>query len=152
VAIGKGAVVAIGVAVLAAGTVILRLYDYWQETSFEEAAATGAPGQPGHLVAARPGPGFPSLSDYYPPESKRQHEEGSVIVRVCVDTDGELTGDPVIAQASGVARLDQAALRVARAASGRYQPATVDGKPVKSCTKFRIRFQLKKGPPDPPKF
>jgi TonB family protein len=72
----------------------------------------------------------------------QRHEEGSVIVRVCVDTDGDLTGDPTVAQMSGIERLDQAALRVARAASGRYQPATVDGKPVKSCTKFRIQFKL----------
>ena len=147
--IGKGTVAAIVVAVVAAGTVLLRLYDYWQETSFEEASGTVVPGEAGHIRAARPGPGFPSLNDYYPLESKQQHEEGSVIVRVCVDTDGQLTGDPTIAQASGVERLDHAALRVARAASGSYQPATVDGKPVKSCTKFRIRFKLDDSPPDP---
>lgn len=141
---------AIGVAVIAAGTVLLRLYDYWQETSFEEPSGTVVPGQAGDIQAARPGPGFPALNDYYPLESKQQHEEGSVIVRVCVDADGELTGDPTLAQTSGVERLDHAALRVARAASGRYQPATVDGKPVKSCTKFRIRFKLENSPPDPP--
>jgi TonB family protein len=142
VVIGKGAVIAIAVAVIAACTVLVRLYDYWQETSFEAAYETVVPGQPGRIRAARPGPQFPALNEYYPLESKQRREEGSVIVRVCVDADGDLTGDPAVAQTSGVERLDHAALRAARAASGRYQPATVDGKPVKSCTKFRIRFKL----------
>jgi len=149
VVIGKGTVIAIAVAVIAAGTVLLRLYAYWEETRFEAAYGSVVPGQPGRIRAARPGPHFPVLDDYYPRESRRQHEEGSVIVRVCVDADGTLTGDPTLAQMSGVERLDQAALRVARAGSGRYQPATVDGKPVKSCTKFRIQFKLQNEAADP---
>jgi len=144
----KGAAIAIAVAVIAAGTVLLRLYDYWQESSFEATYGGVVPGAPGRIRTARPGPGFPQLDDYYPVESRQQHEEGAVIVRACVAADGELTGDPAVAQTSGVPRLDHAALRVALAASGRYQPATVDGKPVKSCTKFRIQFKLPDSLPD----
>jgi hypothetical protein len=46
--------------------------------------------------------------------------------------------------ASGSARLDDAALKLARAGSGHYRATTEDGQPVNSCYPFGVRFQLRK--------
>ena len=94
-------------------------------------------------VAPRPGRGFPSSEDYYPPASKRLGEEGAANIHVCVGPNGKLTEDPTLAQSSGSARLDEGALKLAKAASGRYKPATEDGNPIASCFGFRIKFQLR---------
>jgi TonB family protein len=66
-----------------------------------------------------------------------------VVVSVCVDPSGKLSGEPSVATSSGSPRLDEGALKLAKAGSGRYKPATEDGKPVAGCNKFGIRFQLK---------
>jgi TonB family protein len=95
-------------------------------------------------VAGGPGAGFPETSDFYPSPSIRLVEEGVSIVRVCVDTKGRLTSEPSTARVSGFARLDEAALKLARAGSGHYRATTEDGQPVNSCYPFGIRFQLKK--------
>jgi hypothetical protein len=65
-------------------------------------------------------------------------------VRVCVDPKGKLTSNPTTAGTSGIARLDEAALQLARAGSGHYRATTEDGRPVSSCYPVGIRFQLKK--------
>jgi hypothetical protein len=62
---------------------------------------------------------------------------------VCVGPNGKLTEDPTLAQTSGSARLDEGALKLAKAASGRYQPGTEDGQPVASCIVFKIKFELR---------
>ncbi len=89
-----------------------------------------------------PGRGFPNTADYYPAEAIRMNEQGGTSVSVCVNDAGRLTSAPAIAQSSGRARLDAAALKLARAGSGHYQPTTEDGRPVSSCYSFRIRFVL----------
>src|SRR5215469_16022648 len=94
-------------------------------------------------VAPRPGKGFPSSEDYYPPASKRLGEEGSANIHVCVGPNGKLTEDPTLAQTSGFPRLDEGAVKLAKAASGHYQPATEDGQPVAACTVFKIKFELR---------
>ena len=94
-------------------------------------------------VAPRPGKGFPSSEDYYPPASKRLGEEGSANIHVCVGPNGKLTEDPTLAQTSGSARLDEGALKLAKAASGRYQAGTEDGQPAAMCTVFKIKFELR---------
>jgi periplasmic protein TonB len=95
------------------------------------------------MVAARPGKGFPTAEEYYPPASKRLGEEGSANVHVCVGPNGKLTEEPTLAQTSGSSRLDEGALKLAKAASGHYQPGTEDGQPVASCTVFKIKFELR---------
>jgi TonB family protein len=100
-----------------------------------------------HVVrrsAGGPGAGFPETADFYPSPSIRLGEEGVSVVRVCVDGKGRLTSEPSIAGGSGIARLDEAALKLARAGSGHYRATTEDGQPVNSCYPFGIRFQLKK--------
>jgi periplasmic protein TonB len=91
-----------------------------------------------------PGTGFPSAEDYYPLASKRFNEEGYVTVHVCVGPNGKLTEDPTVAQTSGTARLDEGAIKLAKAGSGHYRPTTEDGQPVNSCFPFRIKFALRK--------
>ena len=90
-----------------------------------------------------PGKGFPNTDDYYPPASQRLNEEGSATVKACVDANGKLTEAPAILQTSGSSRLDEGALKLAKAGSGRYKPNLEDGKPVPGCVSFRVKFQLK---------
>lgn len=101
----------------------------------------------GHVVrqvAGGPGAGFPDTADFYPSLSARLGEEGMSTVRVCVDPNGRLIADPSTVKSSGSARLDEGALKLARAGSGHYRATTEDGRPVSSCYSLGIRFQLKK--------
>lgn len=94
-------------------------------------------------ILGGPGRGFPNPDDYYPLTSRRLGETGVSTVRVCVDDRGRLASAPTLAQSSGSARLDLAALKLAMAGSGHYRSTTEDGKPVSYCYPYRIRFQLK---------
>ena len=110
--------------------------------SLPVAAAT-----PTHVVqqvAGGPGVGFPETADFYPSQSVRLGEEGMTTVRVCVDKRGRLTSEATITSGSGSARLDQAAIKLARAGAGHYRATTEDGQPVDSCYPFGVRFQLRK--------
>lgn len=106
-------------------------------------SGSSAPVSPAvHRVPGDAGRDFPNVDDYYPSFSRTIGETGSTAVHVCVDVNGRLTAPPVVAKSSGFARLDGAALRVARAGSGHYRPTTEDGKPVLSCFDFGIQFVL----------
>jgi len=94
-------------------------------------------------VAGGPGDGFPDTADFYPSLSIHLGEQGIATVQVCVDTKGRLTSEPTTVQRTGSSRLDEGALKLARAGSGHYRATTEDGKPVNSCYPLRIRFQLK---------
>ncbi len=94
-------------------------------------------------VAGGPAKGFPNSEDYYPSASKRLGEAGSAAVHVCVNTGGKLTEEPSIQTTSGNPRLDEGALKLAKAGSGHYRPATEDGKPIDGCFAFRVTFSLK---------
>jgi protein TonB len=88
------------------------------------------------------GKGFHNVDDYYPDASRRLGEEGLTIVDICVGADGKLTEPPKVGKTSGHDRLDQAAVKVASVGSGRFKPATEEGKPVTKCTQLPIRFKL----------
>jgi periplasmic protein TonB len=94
-------------------------------------------------VSGGPGKNFPSTDDYYPSASARLGESGTATVHVCTDPKGKLTEEPSIQETSGTPRLDDGALKLAKAASGRYKPSTEDGNPIASCFGFRIKFQLR---------
>jgi TonB family protein len=94
-------------------------------------------------VQGGPGVGFPSTDDFYPDASIRMGEKGVATVRTCVDGKGRLTSEPTIIQSSGSKRLDEGALKLAKAGSGHYRATTEDGRPVDSCYPFRIRFDLR---------
>jgi TonB family protein len=105
------------------------------------------PVTPTHVVqrlAGGPGAGFPETAEFYPPHSILFGEQGISTVQVCVDSRGRLTSAPATVNGSGSARLDEAALKLARAGSGHYRAATEDGQPVNSCYAFGVRFQLKR--------
>lgn len=93
-------------------------------------------------VLGGPGAGFPDTEDYYPPAARRLGEAGATVVNVCVDPRGRLTAAPAIVESSGIRLIDEGALRLAGAGSGRYRPTTENGRPVSSCYAFRIRFRL----------
>jgi len=88
------------------------------------------------------GKGFPNVDDYYPDASRRLGEEGLTRVGICVGPDGKLTEPPKVEKTSGHERLDQAAVKVATVGSGRFKPATEEGKPITKCTQLPIRFKL----------
>jgi len=105
-----------------------------------------APPPPTHQavrVAGGPGKNFPNTEDYYPPASARLGESGTAAVKVCTDPKGKLTEEPSIQETSGISRLDEGALKLAKAASGKYKAATEDGNPIASCFAFRVKFQLR---------
>jgi TonB family protein len=99
--------------------------------------------KPVNRVPGGPGVGFPDTDDFYPPPSIRLREMGVSTVGVCVDSAGRLIGTPTIDQSSGSTRLDEGAVKLAKAGSGHYRPTTEDGRPVSACYPFRVRFQLR---------
>jgi TonB family protein len=89
------------------------------------------------------GKGFPNTDDYYPSSAIRLGQEGVAAVQVCVDEKGHLSSDPALAHTSGIASIDTAALRLAKAGSGHYLPSTENGRPVSSCYAFNVHFRLR---------
>jgi protein TonB len=85
---------------------------------------------------------FPSSDEFYPPSSIRLEEEGAVTVRYCVGPNGKLAEVPTVTQSSRSARLDDAAVKLAKA--GRFKPGSIDGVATTDCSSFRVKFELKK--------
>jgi TonB family protein len=83
-------------------------------------------------IVARPGD--------YPSISMEAKEQGVVGVRYLVRTDGSV-GDVQLAQSSGFARLDNAALRVVRERA-RANPARAGGNPVEAWQTVAVSFSL----------
>jgi TonB family protein len=66
----------------------------------------------------------------------------SVTVHVCVDEAGRLKQDPTIVHSSGMASLDQAAVRIAASGAANYRPAnSSNGPPVSGCAQLAIKFE-----------
>ncbi|HTV50344.1 MAG TPA: energy transducer TonB [Steroidobacteraceae bacterium] len=109
-----------------------------------------------HIVAPPPPPaprqavytqvgmlkGFPNSDEFYPPASQRLDEEGTAQVEACVGPNGMLTQEPKIVKSSGHSRLDEGAIKLAKAGQGKYKPATEDGRPINKCFSFNVKFQL----------
>jgi protein TonB len=85
---------------------------------------------------------LPNSADYYPPASIRLEEQGSVGIKACVGPNGKLSEAPTVVTGSGSARLDEAAVRLAKA--GRYAAGSIDGAPTTDCYSFRIKFEFQK--------
>jgi TonB family protein len=75
----------------------------------------------------------------YPPEATRVYARGAVTIRVHITADGTVGGVDV-AESSGYAALDQAAVKCAE--RWRYKPATKDGNPVAVLTMYKIAYRL----------
>jgi protein TonB len=103
--------------------------------------AAPAPTVPGTPLQAIPND-FPQTDSYYPDASRRLGEQGTALVKLCVGAGGRVMGDPAIERGSGSSRLDQAALRYAKATSGHFKPATRNGAAITECVSLPIKFQL----------
>jgi len=71
--------------------------------------------------------------------SLSNQEEGTVLLRVLVQPDGT-AGDVQIKASSGYTLLDRSARTTVR--NWRFNPATVDGKPVAQWYQVPIQFKL----------
>jgi protein TonB len=101
--------------------------------------------------AADPGPPAPitppdasaaslkNPSPRYPLESRREHEEGTVRLRVVITVDGHVK-DIDVARSSGFDRLDKAALDAVR--RWKFQPGSQAGRPVEAMGFLNIPFKL----------
>jgi protein TonB len=74
----------------------------------------------------------------YPPFDASNRTEGEVIVRITIGRDGAVESADVIRSANE--RMDDAAVRAAR--TWRYEPATLNGQPVRVFKIVGIRFSL----------
>lgn len=82
----------------------------------------------------------PSTDEFYPASARRAEIQGVTTVRMCVGPDGRMSQDPSVANSSGNASLDEAALKWAR--RSRWAPGTEDGTAIEFCPQFNVRFQL----------
>jgi protein TonB len=82
---------------------------------------------------------MPDVHDYYPEQARRDGQEGRAQVKVCVGANGKIESAET-ASTSGFPALDEAAVKVAKAA--RFKPATSEGKPIESCATLPVKFEL----------
>ena len=75
----------------------------------------------------------------YPNLSKRLGEQGTVVLRVLVKSDGS-AGSVEVKSSSGFPRLDQSAIDAVK--TWHFNPATLDGKPVDEWYQVPIPFKL----------
>jgi periplasmic protein TonB len=103
--------------------------------SSSQPAAPGAPVQIGGDV--RPARLITSIPPSYPALAKTQHVAGDVRVDALIDATGRVSTMKVV---SGPSLLHQAAMDALR--EWKYQPATLDGKPVPMHLTVTIQFRL----------
>jgi len=98
----------------------------------------------GELVDAGPGVSPPQLvsapKPEYPPMARNLRVEGTVVVSILVDENGQVQEVRMAEPIKQKAGLNEAALAAAR--SAHYKPATKDGVRVKMWTRLRIPFKL----------
>ena len=82
----------------------------------------------------------PDADAYYPSFSKRSGEQGTVIVRLIIDQNGDVE-DIALLQSSTFPRLDRAASEIGR--RYRFKPFVVNGSPQRISTNLLIKFNLK---------
>jgi TonB family protein len=83
-------------------------------------------------------PAIITVGAFYPSESRRLGEQGTAIVKICVDPYGARIGEPIIVNSTGYPRLDDAAIRYAAAL--RFKPhANTRGD---GCSVLPVKFKL----------
>jgi TonB family protein len=125
--------------------------DSWQQIAFrwasqgnaDEARAMSSQNPTsGAARASEPVAGAQAAVNARQDDSARQAT--SVTVHVCVDQTGRLEQDPTIVHSSGVAAVDQAAVRIAASGSAYYRPdLSSNGPPVSGCAQLAIKFETK---------
>jgi len=110
--------------------------DSWQQIAFRWAIPANADETRAPIAAA------PIAAA--PKQDAPGGQSNSVTVHVCVDKTGKLEQDPTIVHSSGMASLDQAAVRIAASGSAYYWPDTAsNGPPVSGCAQLAIKFDTK---------
>lgn len=89
--------------------------------------------------AATPAAYLESPVPAYPESAREDAEEGAVVLRVRISTEGA-PAEILVHRSSGVAALDRAALRAVK--RWKFTPATIAGKPIESWMDVPIRFRL----------
>ena len=77
--------------------------------------------------------------DYYPAQSLRLNQQGSVVVKFCVGPNNKIDGPMEVVTSSGFPALDEAAGKCL--AAGSYKAGTVEGKPARSCKEIKVTFK-----------
>lgn len=107
--------------------------DSWQQIALTWATRASEP------IAAAPAKPTANAKQ----DDSRGHAN-NVTVHVCVDAAGKLEQDPTIVHSSGIASLDQAAVRIAASGSAYYRPDTSpNGPPASGCAQLTIKFDTK---------
>jgi TonB family protein len=107
--------------------------DSWQQIALTWASRAPEP------IAAPPA----KITANAKQDDSRGHPS-NVTVHVCVDAAGKLEQDPTIVHSSGIASLDQAAVRIAASGSAFYRPDTSpNGPPASGCAQLTIKFDTK---------
>jgi len=107
--------------------------DSWQQIALSWASRSSEPieGAPAKITANAK-------------QDDSRSQANNVTVHVCVDEAGKLEQDPTIVHSSGIASLDQAALRIAASGSAYYRPDTSpNGPPASGCAQLAIKFDMK---------
>jgi len=120
--------------------------DSWQQIAFRWAIPANADETRAPIaaapIAAAPIAAAPIAAA--PKQDAPGGQSNSVTVHVCVDKTGKLEQDPTIVHSSGMASLDQAAVRIAASGSAYYWPDTAsNGPPVSGCAQLAIKFDTK---------
>lgn len=113
--------------------------DSWQQIALTWASRASEPiaGAPTEVTARA------KLDDSAGHANNAGHAN-DVTVHVCVDAAGKLQGEPTIVRSSGVASLDQAAVRIAASGAAYYRPDTASqGPPSSGCAQLAITFDTK---------
>jgi TonB family protein len=94
--------------------------------------------------ASEPIAGAPAETTANAKQDDSRGQAKNVTVHVCVDEAGKLQQDPTIVHSSGIASLDQAAVRIAASGSAYYRPDTSpNGPPASGCAQLAIKFDMK---------
>jgi len=127
--------------------------DSWQQIAFrwanqgnadETRAMTSQSPSSAASRASEPIAAAPAQMAAKPKQDESGGQTNSVTVHVCVDETGRLEQDPIIIHSSGMASLDQAAVRIAASGSAYYRPDTSsNGPPVSGCAQLAIKFDVK---------
>jgi TonB family protein len=80
----------------------------------------------------------PDTAGFYPLASLEYHEQGNVLVSVCLDAQAQITRVEVL-RSSHISRLDAAAVRVA--GKTRWKTATLGDTPIAVCAPMNVEFK-----------
>ena len=94
--------------------------------------------------ASEPIAGAPAKITANAKQDDSRGQASNVTVHVCVDAAGKLEQEPTIVHSSGIASVDQAAVRIAASGSAYYRPDTSpNGPPASGCAQLTIKFDVK---------